>query len=141
MRYKTEKDILDLVGNFEKGTVARDEWGHPEHLVVAYHYCAGHDLETALELMREGIHGLLRSFEVDLTKEMPYHETLTVFWMRTVFAFAQMRRDEPTVETVAELIRLFDKDYPLRFYTRETLFSDRARREFVEADREVSLTL
>jgi hypothetical protein len=29
---------------------------------------------------------------------------------------------------------LFDKDYPMRFYTRELLFSDRARAEFVDGD-------
>jgi hypothetical protein len=84
--------------------------------------------------MRDGIFNLLRAFEVDLSKEMPYHETLTVFWLRTVDDFRKTKNGCSVVEMYNELIEKFDKDYPLRFYSRELLFSDEARAKFVEAD-------
>ncbi|MBX3290428.1 MAG: hypothetical protein KF855_14025 [Acidobacteria bacterium] len=132
--YKTEKDIADLVSRFENCTVARDEWKHAEHLVVALYYATRHDLETATDKMRTGIFRLLDAFGVDLTKEMPYHETLTVFWMRTIYAFAMMKNGASLTEIAAELVSKFDKDYPLRFYSRDLLFSDKARACFVESD-------
>ena len=35
---------------------------------------------------------------------------------------------------VAEMTRLFDKDYPMKFYSRDLLFSEEARAKFVEGD-------
>jgi len=84
--------------------------------------------------MRRGIFNLLRSFKVDLTKEMPYHETLTVFWMRTVADFNASKNGTSLVDTANELVTNFDKNYPLRFYSRERLFSDEARTGFVEPE-------
>lgn len=138
MKYKTLEEIDSVIENFENGTIERGTWGHPEHLVVAYHYSANNDFEIALEKMRSGIFNLLRSFKIDLTKEMPYHETMTVFWMRTVFEFAKTNKNGSMVETIDQLITKFDKDYPLKFYTRDLLFSEKARKEFVPGDKEVT---
>jgi hypothetical protein len=134
MKYKTENEILDMVKKFENGTVSRDDWGHPEHLIVAFHYSSNNDFETALIKMRDGIFNLLKAFEIDLTKEMPYHETMTVFWMRTVFEFANSKTGCSMVESCAEMIEKFEKDYPLRFYSRELLFSEEARKRFVNGN-------
>lgn len=132
MKYKTEKEILEVIEKFEKGTISRDDWGHPEHLIVAFYYALNNDLETALTRMREGIFNLLKAFEVDLEKNMPYHETLTVFWMRTVFDFKNSLEKYSLVTNIDDLICKVDKNYPLEFYTHEILFSDIARKEFVE---------
>ncbi len=134
MKYKTENEILAVVRGFENGTMARENWRHAEHLTVALFYLSHHDFETSLCKMRDGIFNLLKSFEVDLKKEMPYHETLTIFWLRTVADFAKSKNGASIVETCNELVVKFDKDYPLRFYSREFLFSDEARKKFVESD-------
>ena len=132
MKYKTEDELRAVVEGFENATIKRGKWGHPEHLIVAFYYAENYDFETALVKMRTGIFNLLKAFEVDLTKEMPYHETLTVFWMRTVFDFAQKNKNGSVIENLSTLIKLYDKDYPLKFYSREDLFSERARRQFVD---------
>ena len=134
MKYKTENEISKIVESFENGTISRENWRHAEHLTVALYYLSHHDFDTALSKMREGIFNLLKAFAVDLKKEMPYHETLTVFWMRTVSDFADSKNGAAILEKANELIEKFDKDYPLRFYSRERLFSNEARAEFVEAD-------
>ena len=134
MRYKTEKELLNVVEAFENGTIAREDWGHAEHLIVAFFYALDNDFETALGKMRAGIFNLLKAFEVDLTKEMPYHETMTVFWIRTVFDFSNSENGYSIVEACAEMIEKFDKNYPLKFYSHEFLFSDEARKKYLEPD-------
>ncbi|HLA95231.1 MAG TPA: hypothetical protein VK612_05875 [Pyrinomonadaceae bacterium] len=132
-KYKNEDEIYSLLRSFEDATIARDVWKHAEHLVVALCYITKHDLDTATEKMRSGILNLLeKGFCVDLTKEMPYHETLTVFWMRTMYAFSLSNAELPLTEKANSVVETFDKDYPLRFYTRELLFSDDARSRFIE---------
>lgn len=71
---------------------------------------------------------------VDLEKEMPYHETLTVFWMKAVADFAMSKNGISLLDKANEVVEKFDKDYPLRFYSRGLLFSERARAMFVDPD-------
>jgi len=134
MRYRSEEEINEVVRSFENATIGRDDWRHAEHLTLALHYLGLHDIETATEKMRNGIFKLLGAFGVDLTVEMPYHETLTVFWMRTVAEFDASKNGASLLEKNNELVEKYDKDYPLRFYSREFLFSDEARTGYVKGD-------
>lgn len=134
MNYTNEKEIIEVVKSFENTTVSRGDWGHAGHLTVALYYLYNYDFDTSQTKMREGIFNLLRAFEVDLTVEMPYHETLTVFWLRTISDFINTKTECSLIEICNELIEKFDKDYPLRFYSRERLFSDEARAKFTEPD-------
>lgn len=133
--YNSEDEIMELVRSFEACTIRRDDWHHAEHLVVALFYLNNHDIDAATEKMRSGIFSLLRNaFKVDLEKEMPYHETLTIFWMRTVAEFNLSKNGTSLLEKANEIIEKFDKDYPMKFYSRERLFSDEARAKYVEGD-------
>jgi hypothetical protein len=136
MKYKTEKEIADIVRGFETGTLPRNEFSHSSHLIVAMHYVRNHTLDKAIVKMREGLMNHLRHVGVDLTKEMPYHETLTVFWTRTVAGFVKSRNGATLLDTANELVEIFDKNYPNKFYSREHLFSDEARKTFVTGDLE-----
>jgi hypothetical protein len=134
-KYKTNDEIEALVNAFEDASIARGVWKHAEHLVVALYYVDKFDFDTASDKMREGLfHLLTEGFKVDLTKEMPYHETLTVFWMRTVKEYSLENPDLGLTEKANGLIEKFDKDYPLKFYTRDRLFSDEARARFIDPD-------
>ena len=134
MRYKDKTEIAEVVRGFEDATISRDKWKHAEHLTVALHYLSLHDVETATAKMRDGIFRLLAAFGVDQSKDMPYHETLTVFWMRTVAEFNKSRNGTSLLDKANELVDTFDKEYPLRFYSREYLFSDNARAKFVDGN-------
>jgi len=134
MKYETESDIETVVRAFENAAIKRDDWRHAEHLTVALYYIWHHDFDFALARMRAGIFNLLKAFAVDLSKEMPYHETLTVFWIRTISDFVKSKNETSIVEICNEMIEHLDKDYPLKFYSREILFSDEARKNFVEGD-------
>ncbi|HEV7646498.1 MAG TPA: hypothetical protein VGO50_21365 [Pyrinomonadaceae bacterium] len=136
MKYKTEEAILDIVRGFETGTLPRNEFSHSSHLIVAMHYVRLMPVEDAIDKMRAGLMNHLRHIGVDFTKEMPYHETLTVFWTRTVAGFVKSKNGASLLETANELVETFDKNYPNKFYTREHLFSDEARKTFVDGDLE-----
>ncbi len=141
MKYKSENEILAVVRDFENGTISRGDWRHAEHLTVALYYLSHHDYETALTKMRDGIFNLLRAFEVNLSKEMPYHETLTVFWLRAICDFMNSKGGVSMLEIYNELVERFDKDYPLCFYSREVLFSEEARKNFIDGDVETLLDI
>jgi hypothetical protein len=134
MRYKDEKEIDEIVRTFEDASISRDRWKHAEHLTVALHYLSRHDIETATAKMRDGIFKLLDAFGVDLANEMPYHETLTIFWMRTIADFNVSTNGASMLDKTNELVAKFDKYYPLKFYSRDYLFSEEARARFVEGD-------
>lgn len=138
IRYTSEEEILEVVRSFEAATISRDAWRHAEHLTVAMHYLLHHDIDTATGKMRSGIFNLLKAFEVDLTKEMPYHETLTVFWMRSVKDFLDESTGSSLLDRANEMIAKFDKDYPMKFYTREFLFSDEARAKFLSPNEDIT---
>ncbi|HEV7701635.1 MAG TPA: hypothetical protein VGO43_15500 [Pyrinomonadaceae bacterium] len=133
-RFRNEEEIAKVMRGFEDATISRDKWKHAEHLTVALHYLTEHDMETATAKMRDGIFRLLKAFKVDLSKEMPYHETLTIFWMRTVAEFNASKNGTSLLDKANELVAKYDKNYPLKFYSREFLFSDDARARFVEGD-------
>ena len=135
MKYENDTEIEKVVASFEDTSIARADWKHSHHLVVAFYYVERFGLESSVEKIRDGLFKLLtEGFKLDLTKEMPYHETLTVFWMRTVADFAATTNGLPLHEKANSLIEKFDKDFPLKFYSREYLFSEEARARFVEPD-------
>ena len=126
-KYRSEKAILNLVELFETATISREAWKHAEHLTVALYYITNHDIETATDKMRSGILKLLREgFEVDLAKEMPYHETLTVFWMRTVSEFNASKNGDSLVNKANELADRFEDGCRSRLAT--CLWSPRSPR-------------
>lgn len=133
-KYSSEKEISDLVRAFEKGTITRADWRHAEHLTVAMYYLLDMPLDAAIDKMRRNLISHLRMVGVDLGREMPYHETLTVFWMRAVSDFLASTDKASLPDKANEMTEKFDKDYPLKFYTREYLFSDEARKNFVEGN-------
>ncbi len=134
-KYAAEKEIIELVEKFESATIARDAWRHAEHLTVGLYYLTHHDFETATAKMRDGIFKLLTvGFAVDLGNEMPYHETLTIFWMRTLEDYLKNANGSSLCVKANEGVEKYDKDYPLKFYSREFLFSDEARAHYLEGD-------
>jgi hypothetical protein len=136
MKYKTEDEIVDLVSRFETGTISREDWRHAEHLIVALYYiCNSPGLSDAYKKIRRNLLNHLRAIGVDFSKEMPYHETITFFWMRMVLKYKESKNGYSIIEMIRELLETCgDKDLPLKYYSRELLFSERARSEFVEPD-------
>jgi hypothetical protein len=134
MRYNTENEIIEIIKLFEAAKLPHESWRHAEHLTMAMHYSLHFDFDEALNKMRSGILKLNDFHGVVTTNERGYHETLTVIWTRAVSDYVTANPEKSRLEMANEIIEKFDKNYPLRFYSRELLFSVEARFGFVEAD-------
>ncbi len=129
----TGEEIERFVRLFEETSLPRPEWTHGKHLILALVYLVRHSRDEATDRIRRGIQRLNHSYG----NFEGYHETITMAWIAVVSRFLDQR---PRGESLSILSRgLLDecevKDYLLRFYSKEILMSDEARRGWVPPDR------
>ncbi|MEL6417052.1 MAG: hypothetical protein AAFY39_01415 [Pseudomonadota bacterium] len=117
---------------FEAGEVGPSEFRHRDHLKLVYVYLCEDSVEAANDRMRLSLTKFLKDNDVPASK---YHETLTLSWTQAVKHF-MLQAGAPASfdEFIAVDERLLDTNIMLTHYERETLFSDRARSEFVQPD-------
>ena len=135
--FTTDAEIEHLGEGLLACALRREEWTHEAHLAATTYL-------------------LLRRPDIDLDKELPgiirrfnesvggvnsdtegYHETITRVFLHGVRLFlGEASSTEPLHELVNELLLspMGRRDWPLRFYSPELLFSVEARRHFVEPD-------
>ena len=119
---------------FESCALPAAQFRHRDHVRLAFIYLSLHDLDTALDLMRSGLHRFLAHAGAPPSK---YHETITRAWLLAVQHF--MREAGPAAsfeEFAARSPRLFAPGAMETHYSRELLESDEARRRFIEPDLE-----
>jgi hypothetical protein len=117
---------------FEAGTVTPEQFDHVAHLRVAWVYLreAG-SADAALPRMRDAI----QRFAAAAGASQKYHETITVVWMRLLEdAGTQVARRCELSELLGLCPELADKNLPLKYYSRQHLFSDAAREAYVPPD-------
>jgi hypothetical protein len=129
---RTDEEIRRLVGAFEDCTLPKADWTHREHLTVAAWYLRHHEYAEAVQLMRRCI----ERFNAAKGSAMGYHETITLAWMTIIAAFIKARS---SAESIAELVRELvaqcgQRDYLLKHYSRDRLFSDAARHGWLPPD-------
>jgi hypothetical protein len=128
----TDPYIESFILGFEDGSLSKSEWTHSRHLVMALWYLRHHNRDEATTLIRDGI----QRFNERQGNLTGYHETITLAWVAVIELFLSVRDlDEPVSVLAGELLRQCgDKNYLLRFYSRERLFSDEARHRWVAPD-------
>lgn len=118
-------------------TLPKAEWTHEAHLAACLWLVAERpdivperDLPAIIRAYNEAVGG-------ENTDTAGYHETLTQLYVMGVRAFAEAHPDGALVERVNAMLAsgIAPRDWPLRFYSREVLFSVEARRGWVEPDR------
>jgi DNA-binding MarR family transcriptional regulator len=131
-RVQISRDDEHFLAAFESGEIPGHEFGHEDHLRMAWLYLRRHDLPTATERAMVGLRRFLAS------SGMPglYNETLTQLWVRLVY---QAYRQSPGTSTFEEFIalneHLLDRGLPYKHYDRKTLMSEPAKHGWVEPDR------
>ena len=135
MIYKSDEDVILLVKAFEERTLPKNEWTHAAHLTVGLFYCLTNPMAVARNTMRDSIHWLNDTHGTPNTETSGYHETMTFFWLFVVEEFLRDKPKENLAELANELIASCgDSKLPLKYYSRELLFSPAARRSYVEPD-------
>jgi hypothetical protein len=136
--YRTTLDIVRLVGDFESCALSRAEWTHAAHLTVALWYHLTTPPADVVDRIRFGIKRFNAAQGIVTTPTGGYHETMTLFWIALVAKYLRELpgRDYSFVGLANGLIaRYGDKGLPLTYYTRERLFSPKARSTWVTPDR------
>ena len=118
-------------------TLERADWTHEAHLGATSYLLLkrpdidlGAELPTIIRRFNESVGGVNSDTE-------GYHETITRVFLHGVRLFlSEADANEPLHALVNELLLspMGRRDWPLRFYTRERLFSVEARRGFVAPD-------
>ena len=122
----------ELVRALESGEIANEDFHHLSHLHVAWAYLSeSSDVDEAVDKMRN----TLRRFATSAGKPEKYHETITLFWVRLLAGIRAARSGETLEQIVQKNPRLLEKNFPLSYYSANWLFSDDARRLWVEPDR------
>jgi hypothetical protein len=135
--FTTDAEIEHLGEGLLARTLSKEEWTHEAHLAATtYLLLRRPDVNLDLELP-----GIIRRFNESVggvnSDSEGYHETITRAFLRAVRLFlAEADPKAPLHELVNELLLspMGRRDWPLRFYSRELLFSVEARRNFVEPD-------
>jgi len=117
-------------------TLPKPEWTHHAHLRAGLWHVLAFGQDHALVLLRERIARYNTSVGTANTDSSGYHETLTRFYVGLIAGFLRGHdRSAPVDELAAALIAEHgDREVPLRYYSRERLFSVEARRGWIEPD-------
>lgn len=134
----THRPLSDFIAAFEEGTLPREEWTHAAHLVMALWYVHRYPAHEAERRICEGIKHYNNAVGVISTPTSGYHETLTLFYTHALKRFvAASAPDLSTTALVETMLAsdIADREYPLRFYSKERLFSPEARAAWAEPDK------
>jgi len=136
--FKTEEEILTLVDGFRKKTMPAEQWTHQAHLITGLWFNYSHTEPEAICYLRSGIIAYNISTGGENTPEKGYHETLTIFWSKVIRDFIIKNSSLTLVELCNKFLvsEWSSRELPLKYYTREVLFSVNARAMWVTPDRE-----
>jgi hypothetical protein len=135
--FKSDAEIEHLGEGLLACTLRREEWTHEAHL-AATTWLLTRRPDVAIDIELPGI---IRRFNESVggvnDDTQGYHETITRVFLNGIRLFlAEADLGEPFHELVNELLLspMGRRDWPLRFYSAERLFSVEARRHFVPPD-------
>ena len=135
--FTTDDEVAHIGEGLVARTLPRAEWTHEAHL-AATTYLLTRRPDIAID---KELPGIIRRYNESgggvNDDTQGYHETITRVFLHGVRLFlAEADPGEPLHELINELLLspMSRRDWPLRFYSAERLFSVDARRRFVPPD-------
>ena len=135
--FSTDAEVMHLGEGLLDRTVPRAEWTHEAHLAATLYLLLRRSDVNLDGQLPEIIRGYNESVGGVNDDTQGYHETITRVFLHGVRLFLEEAEDgEPLRELVNELLLspMGRRDWPLRFYSPERLFSVEARRAFIPPD-------
>ena len=135
--FASDADVAHIGEGLLSRTLPRSEWTHEAHLAATTYLLLRHpEINLDCELP-----GLIRRYNESVggvnSDTEGYHETITRLFLYAVrLSLSEADLSEPLHELVNELLLspMGRRDWPLRFYSPELLFSVEARRGLVQPD-------
>ena len=134
MHSVSESD-LRFAAKFEACEIDAADFGHREHLRIAYIYLAQHPFGEGFGKMEGGLRNLLAHLGAPPSK---YHTTITTAWLLAVRHFMDECGPIADFQQFLEAggARLLDQEIMSTHYSPEVLLSAEARSAFVPPDRQ-----
>jgi hypothetical protein len=135
--FSDEAEIARIGEGLLARTLPRADWTHEAHLTATTWLLTRRpdiDIDRQLPDIIRGYNESVGGVNSDTEG---YHETITRLFLHGVRLFlSEADRTQPLHELVNELLLspMGRRDWPLRFYTPERLFSVEARRAFIPPD-------
>jgi hypothetical protein len=99
---------------------------------LAYIYLADNDTDNAHRMMSDTLRRFIQCNSVEPSK---FHETMTRAWIMAVRHFMKLTASSESADSfIDQNPQLLDPKIMLTHYSRDVLFSDEARGQFVEPD-------
>jgi len=135
--FSSDAEIEHIGEGLVARTLPRPEWTHEAHLAATTYLTTRRpDIDLDKELP-----GIIRGYNESVggvnDDTQGYHDTITRVFLRGVRLFlSEADLGEPLHELVNELLLspMGRREWPLRFYSADRLFSVEARRHFVPPD-------
>jgi hypothetical protein len=135
VRYTCSAEIETLVRDFEACRIPPQDWTHHAHLTMALWYLSCRPSAQALALIRGGIQRYNRAKRDPNRPSTGYHETITLFWIAVLRQYLSRAGHRDLVSLANGLLDGWaHKDLPLDYYSKEVLFSEKARDKWVPPD-------
>ncbi|MFO1241529.1 MAG: hypothetical protein U1E64_14425 [Sphingomonadaceae bacterium] len=136
--FSTDAEITRIGKGLLARALPKESWTHEAHLAACTWIVRDcpeinpeHDFREIISRYNESVGGVNSDTE-------GYHETITQVFIAAVRDHLSERPAEESLCACVNALLVSDRgrrDWPLRFYTRERLFSVEARRGFVAPDR------
>lgn len=118
----------EFLATLEQCTLPESEFGHDQHVRLAYLLLRQHDLYSTMRLARMR----LGNYAASLGRADRYHETITMAFVVAIHARIEESGDRGSwAAFAAENPDLLDKSFLYRHYGRHELGAPGARRYFV----------
>lgn len=131
MKHSISKEDLEFKVQVESCEFPVSDFDHRAHIRLAYIYLSRNSIDKSVQLMRDTLIWFLKHVGVDPSQK--YHETLTEAWILAVHHFMN---SSYTYESADDFIDrnkvMLDSKIMMTHYSAEVLFSDEARKAFVE---------
>lgn len=135
--FATDAEVIRIGEGLIARTLPRADWTHEAHLAACLYLLRE---RTDIDVDAR-IGGIIRTYNESVggvnDDTQGYHETITRVFVHGVrLHLADRTAAEPVWVAVNALLEspMGQREWPLRFYSRERLFSVAARREFVPPD-------
>ena len=135
--YASDAELAFVGEGLIARTLPRNAWTHEAHLAATAYLLLVH---PEIDLDRE-LPGIIRSYNESAggvnSDNEGYHETITRVFLHGVGLFLNDVEPGQTILEVVNALLLSTigrRDWPLRFYSPERLFSGDARRRFIAPD-------
>jgi hypothetical protein len=133
--FTSDHEIDDLVRRFIDRTLPRTEWTHTAHFAVAIWLLKRRGTEAVREMP-----SLIRAYNeatgVPNTATSGFHQTITLASLRATFSWLVDRPEAAEYLVLDEMLgtAVGRSDWPLKYWSKEVLFSPTARSTWVEPD-------